>query len=41
MLEPLIVTGLFDDPEAAGCPAPEIDRCRATFVVSAVDGLVH
>jgi hypothetical protein len=41
MLEPLIVTGHFDDPEAAACPAPEIARCRATFVVSAVDGLVH
>ena len=41
MLEPLIVTGHFDDPEAAACPASEIARCRATFVVSEVDGLVH
>ena len=41
MLEPLIVTGHFDDPEAAACPTAELDRCRATFVVSEVDGLVH
>ena len=41
MLEPLIVTGHFDDPQAAACPGPEVDRCRATFVVSGVDGLVH
>jgi len=41
MLEPLIVTGHFDDPEAAACPPAEMERCRATFVVSEVDGLVH
>jgi hypothetical protein len=41
MLEPLIVTGHFDDPAAAECNADEIDRCRATFVVTGVDGLVH
>lgn len=41
MLEPLIVTGHFDDPGAAACPSAEVERCRATFVVSEVDGLVH
>ncbi len=41
MLEPLIVTGHFDDPAAAGCAPPRAARCRATFVVSEVDGLVH
>ena len=41
MLEPLIVTGHFDDPEASRCAAAERDRCRTTFVVTGVDGLVH
>ena len=41
MLEPLIVTGHFDDPEAGACAAAERERCRATFVVTEVDGLVH
>jgi hypothetical protein len=41
MLEPLIVTGHFDDPESDRCKPAERARCRATFVVTAVDGLVH
>jgi hypothetical protein len=41
MLEPLIVTGHFNDPEAGACAAAERERCRATFVVTGVDGLVH
>jgi hypothetical protein len=41
MLEPLIVSGHFDDPEASRCEPADRDRCRATFVVSGVDGLVH
>jgi hypothetical protein len=41
MLEPLIVTGHFDDPAAADCSSPSVERCRATFVVTGVDGLVH
>ncbi len=41
MLEPLIVTGHFDDPEADACSPAEVERCRGTFVVSEVDGLVH
>jgi hypothetical protein len=41
MMEPLVVTGHFVDPAAAACrPALEA-RCRATFVVIEVDGLVH
>jgi hypothetical protein len=41
MLEPLIVTGHFEAPEAASCEPAVRDRCRATFVVIEVDGLVH
>jgi hypothetical protein len=41
MLEPLIVTGHFDDPAASSCRTGDRDRCRATFVVSGIDGLVH
>jgi hypothetical protein len=41
MLEPLIVTGHFDDPAAGGCEQELRDQCRATFVVTGVDGLVH
>jgi hypothetical protein len=41
MLEPLIVTGHFDDPAADACADTERDRCRTTFVVTEVDGLVH
>ena len=41
MLEPLIVTGHFDDPAADTCAPIAVDRCRATFVVTGVDGLVH
>jgi hypothetical protein len=41
MLEPLVVTGHFDDPASADCALPRTARCRATFVVTEVDGLVH
>jgi hypothetical protein len=41
MLEPLIVIGHFDDPEARQCAAAQQERCRATFVVTGIDGLVH
>ena len=41
MLEPLVVTGHFDDPAAAECQPAREARCRATFVVTEVDGLVH
>jgi hypothetical protein len=41
MLEPLVVTGHFDDPAAAACVPSRTARCRATFVVTEVDGLVH
>jgi hypothetical protein len=41
MLEPLIVTGHFDDPAAFDCQPERQARCRATFVVTGVDGLVH
>ncbi len=41
MLEEMVATGHFDDPAAADCPTDQIDHCRATFVVTATDGLVH
>jgi hypothetical protein len=41
MLEPLIVTGHFDDRESGRCAEAVRERCRATFVVSGIDGLVH
>jgi hypothetical protein len=41
MLEPLIVTGHFDDPEARRCEPGSRERCRRTFVVTGIDGLVH
>ena len=41
MLEEMVATGHFDDPAAADCPTDQIDLCRATFVVTATDGLVH
>lgn len=41
MLEALVVTGHFDDPAAADCAPARTTRCRATFVVTEVDGLVH
>lgn len=41
MLEPLVVTGHFGDPAAADCALSRTARCRATFVVTGVDGLVH
>lgn len=41
MLEPLIVTGHFDDAEADLCQPDQRERCRSTFVVTTVDGLVH
>jgi hypothetical protein len=41
MLEPLIVTGHFDDPESERCTDAARERCRSTFVVTGIDGLVH
>ena len=41
MLEEMVATGHFDDPAAADCPTDQIDHCRATFVITATDGLVH
>jgi hypothetical protein len=41
MLEEMVATGHFDDAAAEDCPSDRIDRCRATFVVTATDGLVH
>ena len=41
MLEEMVATGHFDDPAATGCPAARIDQCRAIFVVTSTDGLVH
>lgn len=41
MMEPLVVTGHFGDPAAADCRQAMETRCRATFVVTDVDGLVH
>lgn len=41
MLEPLVVTGHFDDPATADCAPSRTAQCRATFVVTKVDGLVH
>jgi hypothetical protein len=41
MLEPQIVTGHFDDPAAGDCHTDREARCRATFAVTEVDGLVH
>jgi hypothetical protein len=32
----VVVTGAFDDPAAADCERPMVDRCRQHFVVSAV-----
>jgi hypothetical protein len=41
MLEPQIVTGHFDDPASLECHPDREAQCRATFVVTVVDGLVH
>jgi len=41
LLEPLVVTGHFDDPAAADCDSTRAVRCRNTFVVADTDGLVH
>jgi hypothetical protein len=41
MLEPVIVTGHFDDPESDRCAEAAQERCRSTFVVTGIDGLVH
>jgi hypothetical protein len=41
MLEPQIVTGHFDAPASSECHPDRAARCRATFVVTQVDGLVH
>jgi hypothetical protein len=41
MMEPLVVTGHFAEPDIATCrPAVEA-RCRSTLIVIKVDGLVH
>jgi len=41
MLEPTVATGHFDDPAAAGCAPDVLAFCRATFVVTTTDGLLH
>jgi hypothetical protein len=41
MLEQQVVTGHFDDPATADCHPDRWARCRATFVVTGIDGLVH
>lgn len=41
MLEPLAVTGHFDDPAAGDCAPERVNACRITFVVSDTEGLVH
>ena len=41
MMEPLVVTGHFDDPAAGRCRTALAARCQTTFVVAEVDGLVH
>ncbi|MGH2463324.1 MAG: hypothetical protein ACRDFZ_06865 [Candidatus Limnocylindria bacterium] len=41
LLEPLVVTGHFDDPAAPDCDPGLAAMCRNTFVVSDTDGLVH
>ncbi len=41
MMEPLVVTGHFAEPEAETCRPALEPRCRATLIVSEVDGLVH
>lgn len=41
MLEQQVVTGHFDDPATADCHPDRVARCRATFVVTGIDGLVH
>jgi len=41
LLEPLVVTGHFNDPAAADCDPTRAAICRNTFVVADTDGLVH
>jgi hypothetical protein len=41
MMEPLVVTGHFAQPEAETCRPALESRCRAALIVSEVDGLVH
>ena len=41
MMEPLVVTGHFAEPDAETCRPELASRCRATFIVGEVDGLVH
>ena len=41
MMEPLVVTGHFAEPNAETCRPELASRCRSTFIVSEVDGLVH
>jgi hypothetical protein len=41
MMEPLVVTGHFGAPDAEKCRHALESRCRSTFIVNEVDGLVH
>jgi len=41
LLEPLVLTGHFDDPAASDCDPARAVVCRNTFVVADTDGLLH